>query len=407
MPCARIFTPFTMGSRNVEFVIIGAGQIGSAVARELVSQDGVTAVRVLDSHARALSELGDAVHDPKLQSFQVDARDVHAVAPILAGASCVIGAGSPALSLTTARLALEAGSHYCDLGGPDSVLGEELALEDEARARGRWIVPGCGLAPGLVNMVCVHGVEQFDRVESACIRVGDIPHDPVPPFRFQVAWSAEKLVEDYTQPVHSIVDGELHTGDPLEMEERIRFAPPFESLEAFTTAGSLSMLARDLVGRVRYLDHKTIRWPGHLDQMRFVMGLGLGEPRSIDVRTHLTYRDILIRRMRQRIPPIAADAVLMRITVHGEREGRMQSLVFEMTEGPDPAGGISAMRRCTAVPAATVALLLAGGAVAGGGAAPPERVVPREAFLHHVATRGLEVRSTWRNGYVPVTDPVE
>lgn len=389
----------------MDFVIIGAGQIGSAVARELVSLDEVSAVRVVDSHARTLSELGDSLSSPKLQSYQVDARDVHALTPLLSGASCVIGAGSPALNLTTARLALEANSHYCDLGGPDSVLGEELALHDEARARGRWIVPGCGLAPGLVNMLCVRGIELFDEVESACIRVGDLPRDPTPPFRFQVAWSAEKLIEDYTEPVHYIADGLLATTDPLTMEETIRFAPPFDALEAFSTAGSLSMLARGLVGRVRYLDHKTIRWPGHLSQMQFVMGLGFGEKRTIDVRTHLTYRDVLIRRMRQRLPQGAPDVVLMRVVVQGLKDGRHRSLVYDMLEGPDESSGVSAMRRCTAVPAAVIAFMLGSGLVEGGGASPPEGVIPRDRFLELVVSRGLRVRETWRDGYVSVTEP--
>lgn len=389
----------------MDFVIIGAGQIGSAVARELVSHDQVSAVRVVDSHARALSELGESVSNPKLQSFQVDARDVHALAPLLSGASCVIGAGSPALSLTTARLALEANSHYIDLGGPDSVLGEELALHEEARARGRWIVPGCGLAPGLVNMLCVRGIELFDEVESACIRVGDLPRNPDPPFRFQVAWSAEKLIEDYTEPVQYIRDGLLATTEALTMEEAIRFAPPFDALEAFSTAGSLSMLARSLVGRVRYLDHKTIRWPGHLSQMRFVMGLGFGEKRTIDVRTHLTYRDVLIRRMRQRLPQNAPDVVLMRVVVQGLKDGRQRSLIFEMAEGPDEASGVSAMRRCTAVPAAVTAVMLGSGLVEGGGASPPEGVIPRDRFLELVIARGLNVRETWRDGFVSVTEP--
>lgn len=389
----------------MQIVVIGAGAIGSAVARELVERPDVSAVRVVDTHVRALQELAEHLPSPKLQSYQVDARDRAAVGPILDGASCVIGAGAAYLGVMLARLALEHGAHYCDLGGPDSVLGEELDLADAAAGAGRWIVPGCGLAPGLVNMLCLHGVTRFHDVEAAFIRVGDLPCEPSEPFHFHLGSSPEKLLEDYTQPVRTLQDGTIRVVEPLTGVEPIDFGPPFDRLEAFHTSGSLSHLADRLAGRVRTLDHKSVQWPGHAGRMRFLLGLGFAEDRSIDVRTHLTYRDLLVRRMRQRLAPQGPDMVLMRIVIHGTVDGAARTLRYELHERGDQGSGMAAMRRCTAVPAATVAWMLASGTMSGGGAAPPEVVVPTEGFLASIRDRRLDVTEHWADGHVPVAAP--
>ncbi len=388
----------------MQIVIIGAGAIGSSVARELVLYDDVEAVRVVDSHSRALQDLAERLPGPKLQSYQVDARDRAAIAPILGGADCVVGAGSGPVGPMLASLALDHGVHYCDLGGPASMLGAEPALADRAREVGRWIVPGCGLAPGLVNVLCLHGIEQFEYVHSASIRVGDLPLRPEGPFYFQLDSSPDKLLEDYTQSARVIENGALTTVEALTGVESIDFGDGFGHLEAFHTAGSLSHLAEDLVGRVRFLDHKTVHWPGHASRMQFLLGLGFGESRSIDVRTHLTYRDLLVRRMRQRLAPSGPDVVLARVVIQGTIDGRDRTLVFGIQEAADPASGDSAMKRCTAVPAAAVARLLASGAVPGAGAAPPETILPGGAFLETVRSRGIHVREHWLDGHVPASE---
>ncbi|WP_456429565.1 saccharopine dehydrogenase C-terminal domain-containing protein [Rhodocaloribacter sp.] len=388
----------------MKITVIGAGAIGSAIAYDLAHRAEVTQVQVCDAHARSLRRLHDAVESPKLHSYQVDARDLSVLRPILEGSACVIGSVAPQMNPTLARLCLELGIHFCDLGGNDDIVREELALDEEAKARGIWIVPNCGLAPGLINILCLLGVSQFDAVEAAYLRVGDVPLHPEPPFNFRISWSANKIIDDYTNPVHRIEEGNLLLCEPLTHLERIHFGG-FRTLEAFCTAGSLALLAEALVGRVQTLDHKTIRWPGHAHQMSFLLGLGFGERRTIDVRTHLTYRDVLVRRMTQRLGGDHEDAVLMRVVIHGELEGKKTSLVYEMIDRYDETQKLTAMKRCTSIPTATVALMLASGQAPGSGAAPPERVVPKAMYCGLLIERGLTITSTWRDGYVDVRKP--
>ena len=391
----------------MRITIIGAGSIGSAVARHLAARDDVDEIRVCDSGSRMLTHLHDTVQSKKVRSYQVDGRDDSVLKPILKGSNCIIGCASPLINPGLARMSLEVGSHFCDPGGNEDVVREELELAHDARERGIWIVPNCGLAPGLINMLCLLGIDQFDRVDSAQLRVGDVPVEPEPPFNFRLSVSARKLIDDYTMPAFEIRDGELRETEPLMNVELIRFRDPFGTLEAFSTAGSLLTLANQLSGRVRNLDMKTIRWPGHAEQMRFLLGLGFGEKKIIDIRTHLTYNDVLVRRMQKMLGGEYVDAVLLRASIFGVKDGEERTLVYEMLEGYGSKDGMSAMRRCTSVPVAVVAHMLASGSVQGAGAESAEVAMPRTAVIEELNRCGLDIHSSWHQGRKEVTEPAE
>lgn len=389
----------------MRITVIGAGLIGSAVARELNALEAVKQIQVCDARARSLQELHTEVQSSKLRSFQVDVRDVNVLEPILGGSHCVIGCARPDVNPILAEICLNLGIHFCDLGGNDEIVEKELALHDDAVKKSVWIVPNCGLAPGLVNVLCLYGIDQFDTVDVARLRVGDVPLHPEPPFNFRISWSAEKIIDDYTHPVQLIDKGKISSAEPLTRQEPICFSAPFEHMESFCTAGGLSTLTSQLAGQLRTLDHKTIRWPGHADQMRAILGLGFGDARNIDVRTHLTYRDVLVRRMRQRLGGAYQDAVLLRVLIKGKKDGKKKTLVYEMIDRYDEDGRMTAMKRCTSIPAAAAAYLIASGEIKGGGSAPPENVLPREQYLKMVGDRGLNISTTWYDGYADVKNP--
>ena len=378
--------------------VIGAGHIGSAIAAELTTRDEVTVVKICDAHTRSLQTLHDTVQSDKLRSFQVDARDIGTLSSIMDGSDCVIGSTSPNLNPKLAAECLRIGSHFIDLGGLPDILQQQVELTREAEEAGLWIVPNNGLDPGLVNILTLTGIRRFDRARSARIRVGDIPLKPEPPFRFRLAWTPEKLIDDYTNPAPMVRGGTVTTAEPLSELETISFDEPFGELEAFHTAGRLSSLVDALDRPLDYLDHKTIRWPGHAEQMRFILGLGFAEPKSIDVRTHLTYRDVFIRRMKKHLGGDFEDVVLCRIAISGELDGRTQTLVYQLVDTYNKEAGLTAMRRCTSIPVVTTAILLASGKIEGGGVQPPECVLPGETFIDDVRKRGLDIRETWFDG---------
>lgn len=377
----------------MKITVLGAGAIGRSVASDLALREGITHVQVVDHKAAALDRLAAEITSAKLRTARVDVRDERRLAAVLAGSACVISSVQPRHHARLARLALAVGAHFCDLGGDDESVSAELGLAAEAAARSRWVVPSCGFAPGLVNVLVMEGLDRFESVEEVQIRAGSVPVEAEPPFFHRIAYAAEKLIADYTSPAAMIRGGRVVEVEPLTGLEHVSFSAPFTRLEAFYTSGKLSTLPRDLEGRIDTLDYKTLRHPGHLAAMRGVVALGFAEDRFVDVRTHLTYRDILARKLRQHLGGTYEDAVLLRVHVTGRREGRRQTLAYELIELH--RAGASAMQRCTGYPAAVVASLLARGLVPGGGAAPPERIIPRDLFFQALAEREMRIEARW------------
>jgi lysine 6-dehydrogenase len=55
------------------------------------------------------------------------------------------------------KAAISTKTNFCDLGGNNYVVDEQLALDADAKAAGINIIPDCGLAPGMVSILAVHG----------------------------------------------------------------------------------------------------------------------------------------------------------------------------------------------------------------------------------------------------------
>ena len=378
----------------MKITVLGAGAIGSAVAYDLCRRDEVERVQVCEARPATLRAFRQTWGHPKLRTYQADARDVPTLQSIAAGSACIVSCVAPELNVALARLAIECGAHFVDLGSPDAIREEEEGVAGLAQRRSRWVVTGCGLAPGLAGMLVLRGIKALDAAHAAHVRVGDVPTDALKPFNYRLAHAAEKLIEDYTQPVPVLRNGAVELRDPMTGVERVE-VEGFGEMEAFYAGGGLSVIARALEGRLDRLDAKTLRYPGHASQMRFLLDLGLAEDQMIDVRTHLSYRDILVRRLRQRLGGAYHDAVVVRVEVEGRRDGEDGCLTYELVDRFDEETGLSAMQRCTGFPAAAAAVLLGGPGVPGGGVGSAEEVLPFPPFFALLAEHGLAIRERW------------
>ena len=164
----------------MKITVIGAGTVGSAVARDLCAQAMITQVQVCDARTSVLQSLKKNIDSPKLLTLPLDARDPYGLLPVFMGSACIVSCATPALNPILARLAISKGIHFCDLGEEEGVVEKMLSLHAKAQERGVWVVPNCGLAPGLVNILCMAGFEQFDTVHSIQVRVGDYSTEPCP-----------------------------------------------------------------------------------------------------------------------------------------------------------------------------------------------------------------------------------
>jgi len=141
-------------------LVVGLGEVGVRTARQLIDTPGVDRVLVAARHLEHAREVAAALHDGA-EPLQLG-RDDPLPPDLGAIASAVPSDVDPAL----ARRAVAAGIPYASCADRDASLGALLALDADARARGTRVVAGCGLAPGLADVLARHAVGALDSVDE-------------------------------------------------------------------------------------------------------------------------------------------------------------------------------------------------------------------------------------------------
>src|SRR5678815_3327570 len=172
-------------------------------------------------------------------------------------------------------------------------------------------MPQCGLAPGFIAIVANHVAAGFDSLDTVRMRVGALPQYPTNALNYNLTWSTDGLINEYCNPCEAIHEGKRI--ETLALEGLEQFSLDGVTYEAFNTSGGLGTLADSLEGKVRELDYKTVRYPGHAERMRLLINdLKLGERRDL-------LKDVL----ETAIPVTLQDVVLVFVTVTGRRGGRL------------------------------------------------------------------------------------
>jgi lysine 6-dehydrogenase len=368
-------------------LLIGAGMMGRAIAYDLSRRKELKEIILADRDPKRAKKITDWLRDRRVVPRRLDVSARRAVRETMEGCDVAISAVPYFFNLSLAEAAVKSGVHFCDLGGNTQIVAAELALSEKAKKADVTLIPDCGLAPGLVNILAVAAIEGIKEIDSVRIRVGGLPQRPHPPLDYQIVFSPHGLLNEYLEEATVIKDGRISEIPSLDGLEEISFPPPYENLEAFYTSGGSSTLPQTLLGRVRELDYKTIRYRGHLEKVFDE------KPRFID-ETKVVPRELTVQLLTEHLTFDEPDVVLLRVTARGRREDRIQEVRYQMVDNYDEKTGLSAMMRTTGFPIAQVAFMLATGRIAARGALPQESCVPTGEFLDGLRERGLTIERT-------------
>ena len=377
----------------MRMLVLGAGLQGSACAYDLLQQPDVTEVRLADLRVDHLAPFLASYSGQRLLPTRLDLRDHEAVLAVMRESDAVMSAAPYYFNGPLAKLAIEAGAHFCDLGGNTEIVFEQKQLDGAARQRKVSVIPDCGLAPGMVNILAEHGIQQLDTVDTVKIFVGGLPQNPEPPLNYQIVYSLEGVLDYYTTLSWVVRDGKRHQVKALSEIEPVVFDAPVGELEAFHTAGGLSTMAFRYEGKIPTMEYKTLRYPGHARIMEAIRELGLLEQEPVEVKGHkVAPRDVAIAAMAPRLTkPKSRDLVALRVEARGTKGGKATTIGFELVDRYDEAKGISAMMRTTGYSLAITGLLQAGGRIPAGVHTPDESM-PAELYIAELAKRGIRIR---------------
>lgn len=293
-----------------EVLVLGAGKIGAPISG-LLADSGDYRVQLADSKPGAATAVVNAHGLENLEAFNLDASDEAQLTAHVRKhrPEAVLSSLPHFCSLPVARVARAESLHYFDLTEDVDVAAEVRKLAEGADTT---LAPQCGIAPGFISIAAHELIRHFDTLKSVKLRVGALPQHPNNVLKYSLTWSTDGLINEYGNLCKSIVDGREVEVLPLEGLEGIEIDGT--KYEAFNTSGGLGSLGETYRDRVVTMNYKTIRYPGHCEQMRLLMnGLKLNHD-----------RDTLKRILENSVPQTLQDVVIIYVAVTGYQDGELR-----------------------------------------------------------------------------------
>jgi saccharopine dehydrogenase-like NADP-dependent oxidoreductase len=291
-------------------LILGAGKIGALISG-LLASSGNYQVQLGDVDGSIAEAVVRAHGAPGLSAHALNAKQPSALEQHLAKhpVDAVISSLPFYCNVTVAEAARSAGVHYFDLTEDVEVTRSVRAI---ATGASRAFVPQCGLAPGFISIAAAELIKHFEELRAVKLRVGALPQHPNNVLKYSLTWSTEGLINEYGNPCQAIVDGRTVDVAPLEGMEEIEIDGTL--YEAFNTSGGLGSLAETHGTRAESMNYKTIRYPGHCEQMRLLMNdLKLNQDRGT-----------LKRILENAVPQTLQDVVIVYAAVTGTQDGELR-----------------------------------------------------------------------------------
>lgn len=288
-----------------KIVVAGAGKIGSLISA-LFLESGDYQVTVLDTNfsGHDVRRLGETA---LLRKVVLDVSDEKSLSTFLRDNphEAIVSSLPFYCNPIVAQCAKKFNLHYFDLTEDIEVTGQVKKIAEGASTA---FVPQCGLAPGFIGIAAHHLMKKFSTIDTVKMRVGALPVHSNNALQYALTWSTDGLINEYGNLGVAIVNGDLMRVRPLEGLEAVQLDGV--QYEAFNTSGGLGSLAELYKGKVRMMNYRTLRYPGHCEKIRFLMNdLRLNEDRG-------TLKTILERAL----PKSYQDIALIYVSVSGEAD---------------------------------------------------------------------------------------
>ena len=375
----------------MRMLVLGAGLQGSACAYDLLQHAAVERVTIADRRTDRLPKFLKAARGKRLTVAKLDAQKAGALERLMRGHDAVMCALPYYFNERVSKAAVAQGLHHSDLGGNTEIVQRQKRLHAKALKQGLSVIPDCGLAPGMINIIAAEGIRRVGDATSVKIYVGGLPQHPEPPLNYQIVYSLEGALDYYTTPSWVLRGGRPTRVDALSELETLTFPAPVGTLEAFHTGGGISTMPWTWAGRVDTMEYKTLRYPGHLAIMRPIRELGLLDLKPVDVKGEkVVPRDAFIAIVSPQLTkPEGHDLVALRVEVTG-KSGK--KVAWQLIDYYDAARGISAMMRTTGFSLAITGVMQADGRIGSAGVYTPDEAVPFKEYVAELKSRGVEIR---------------
>jgi lysine 6-dehydrogenase len=378
------------------YAVLGAGRQGTAAAYDMARWGEAKRVILADYELDVARQAADRVNELTGRSVaeagQVDVTDLPAVEDLLQEVDSFLSAVPYYYNLNITKAAVRAKANMCDLGGHVGIARRQHEFDDEAKTAGISIIPNCGQVPGLGTTLMVYAMELLDEAVDVLMWDGGIPQKPRLPINYLLTFNIAGLTNEYAEPAIFIRDWQRTEVDTMTELETAEFPEPIGTLEAFVAGGGTDTMPWTFEGKVRTLQNKTLRHPGHFAQLRAYYDLGLWDLNPIKVgETEVVPRDVFHALFEPKVTfPEDKDLVIVRVKAVGKKDDQAAAALVQVIDYFDEGTGFTAMERCTGWTAALVAEMMARGQTPRG-AGGVEQQVPAGPYVRELRQHGVDV----------------
>ena len=385
-------------------ILGGAGAMALATVHDLLETAGEMRIVLADRDESTARERIQKLNDPRLTARFCEAGDPHSLRDACRGSNVVINCINAGNLVACQRAALEVGAHYVDLGSWPDETATQLELRPDFQAAGRVAVLGAGSAPGISNVMAALAVEYLDVVRSLHIKLAKV-YASSSQLPLNPPYALPTILEELTVPPFILEGGKLTRVPPQSGQELLACPDPMGQVEIFHVIHPEPFtFARSFADKGLQEASFKIGLPREfLERLQFLLSLGLGEDRAIEVGGRpVNLRELLLAltaNCRSEVlegDQAPQDYGYTLVVAQGTRLGRPVEVRAELVGRGHQRWGLSGGTVRTGVPASVIAQLILRREVSARGCFAPEQCVPPRAFVSELAKRGMKVYATLR-----------
>jgi lysine 6-dehydrogenase len=357
--------------------------MGPAAAYNAMVDPDVTQVTLCDLSQEQLdvayAKLSGMEGGDRVTTVQLDLADQAATSQLMADFDVVVAALPREVIPLAIRAAVAAKTPLVDLSWPLPELVEQVRQHVEAE--GGLVVPGCGVEPGLTEIMARHLAEKLDRIDELHIKCGGIPEKPAPPLGYKIVFGGRQLPLREGE-AFVCKNGELETVPRYSGAHAVHF-PGVGECEAWQEGFMPWLMELDVLKDLKLGTQMTVRWPGYAEKVTVLRDLGMFSPEPIDVAGVQVAPKALLDALLYPYVKLEEDEIditCFRVEAIGEKKGRRRKYKIEMVDWYDEELGFTSMARTTAMTGAIVARMIARGDLEAQGFVTPEKIVAGKAF---------------------------
>jgi lysine 6-dehydrogenase len=382
----------------MKILVLGMGLMGPAIAKDCAKYQQSKKVTGCDIDDTKLKAAKKYVDNKKFDTKKVDITNHEQLVAAIKDYDVVINSSAAKFSMGVLKAAIEAKVNIVDLAGGG--YPQEGDIYKEVEKAGITVIPGCGVDPGLIDLLCGQAMEHMDEVDEVNFACGGLPKDPKPPLDYKIVFGGTRMpIRPGKVPM--IVDGKIQEMDRYGEVEGI-FVDDRPEMEAFIDGFPSSLLKLCQEKKVKNFRGKTIRYSGYVDKLMFLLDLGVIGSKPV---TYQGREIVPVDLFHELIYPIIKfdeeagdrDITVLLVRASGKSGGLDIDVNYEMVDEYDEEHRVTSMAKTTGFTAAIIARILARGAVKKKGIQWPVRVINGPLFeelLSSLRERGVEITET-------------